>query len=71
MYWADKVLQKDPSFDVMKERTSKRRQPETDGIEKYKISNKTIKWARLLFTLVKLVLLNFFYFYCPFTGSFD
>ena len=26
---------------------------------------------RLLFTLVKLVLLNFFYFYCPFTGSFD
>jgi len=27
--------------------------------------------SRLLFTSVKLVLLLFFYFYCPGTGSFD
>ena len=33
--------------------------------------NDSIFGARLLFTLVKLVLLKFFYFYCPFTGSFD
>jgi len=45
-YWADKVLQKDPCFDVTKDRIPRRRQPETAGIEKYKISDKTIKWEK-------------------------